>query len=173
MPLDLEQWTDFFLLVGTGAATLAGLVFVALTINLRGVAHDATHRYRAINMLTGFASIFLLSALALMGHQPSIALGVEWLAVAALALAINTYGYVQAFRLRSSLYALSLVRIVGGSLCYLGQIVGGIMLIGSVPSGIYVAAIAVVATFVYLISGSWLLILGTIQTAERSSDDAA
>ncbi len=153
MPLHLAQWTDFFILVGTGSATLAGLVFVALTINLRGVARDATHRYRAINMLTGFASIFLISALALMGRQPPVVLGVEWLVVAALALAINTYGYVQAFRMRSSLYDL-------------GQIVGAAMLLGGIPSGIYVSAISVIATFVYLISGSWLLILGTIQTAD-------
>lgn len=166
MPLDLAQWTDFFILVGTGAATLAGLVFVALTINLRGVARDATHRYRAINMLTGFASIFLISALALMGHQPPAAVGVEWLVVAVLALAINTYGYVQAFRLRSSLYALTLVRIISGSLCYLGQLVGAAMLLDGIAAGIYVSAISTVATFVYLISGSWLLILGTIQTAD-------
>jgi len=168
VPLDLAQWTDFFILVGTGSATLAGLVFVALTINLRGVARDATHRYRAINMLTGFASIFLLSALVLMGHQSPAAVGIEWLVVSVLALAINTYGYVQAFRLRSSLYALSVVRIVGGSLCYLGQIVGSALLVAGIPAGISVAAISTIATFVYLISGSWLLILGTIQTADTT-----
>jgi hypothetical protein len=165
--LDPEQWTDFFLLVGTGAATLAGLVFVALTINLRGVARDATHRYRAINMLTGFASIFLIAALALMGHQSAFTVGLEWLVVAVLAAAINTYGYIQAFRLRSSLYALSLVRIIGGSLCYLGQIVGAAMLLGGVSAGIEVSALALVATFVYLVSGSWLLIMGTIQSTEK------
>ncbi|MEO6534006.1 MAG: hypothetical protein ABIO06_10590 [Pseudolysinimonas sp.] len=162
----LEQWNNFFILVGTGSATLAGLVFVALTINLRGVAQDATHRYRAINMLTGFASIFLISALAMMGHQGSFAVGLEWLVVAVLAAAINTYGYVQAFRLHSSLYALTLIRIVGGSLCYLGQIVGAILLLMGLGPGIYVSAIALIATFVYLISGSWLLILGTIHSAE-------
>lgn len=37
-----EQWSSFFTLVGTGSATLAGLVFVAMTINLKGVAKDAT-----------------------------------------------------------------------------------------------------------------------------------
>jgi hypothetical protein len=47
------QWSNFFVLVGTGSAALTGLVFVAVTINLRGVVEDATHRYRAINMLTG------------------------------------------------------------------------------------------------------------------------
>ncbi len=168
MPPDLEQWNNFFILVGTGSATLAGLVFVALTINLRGVAKDATHRYRAINMLTGFASVFLLSALALMGHQRAFALGLEWLIVAALAAAINTYGYFQAFRLRSSLYALSKVRMVGGTVGYLGQVVGAILLLLGVGSGIYIAAIALIANFIYLISGSWLLILGTIHTTETT-----
>ena len=163
----LDPWSNFFILVGTGSATLAGLVFVALTINLRGVAQDATHRYRAINMLTGFASVFLISALALMGRQPAFAVGLEWLIVAAFAAAINTYGYVQAFRLRSSLYALSKVRMVGGTLCYFGQIVGAILLVLGIDAGIYVSAIALIANFVYLISGSWLLILGTIHTTER------
>ena len=164
----LEPWSNFFILVGTGSATLAGLVFVALTINLRGVAQDATHRYRAINMLTGFASVFLISALALMGRQPAFAVGVEWLIVAVLAGAINTYGYVQAFRLRSSLYALSKVRMIGGTLGYLGQVVGAILLVAGIDAGIYVSAIALIANFIYLISGSWLLILGTIHTTERT-----
>src|SRR5690349_1967622 len=111
-----EQWTSFFTLIGSGSAALAGLVFVAITINLRGVAEDATHRYRAINMLTGFSSAFIISALALMGQQTQQALGVEWLIVALLAAAINTNGYIQGFRLRgSSRYALSPFRIVGGS----------------------------------------------------------
>ena len=44
-----DQWNDFFLLVGTGAVTLTGLVFVAMSLNLKVIAVDATHRYRAIN----------------------------------------------------------------------------------------------------------------------------
>jgi hypothetical protein len=162
----MEQWSNFFILVGTGSATLAGLVFVALTINLKAVAQDATHRFRAINMLSGFTSVFVLSALALMGHQPNLAVGVEWLIVSVLAAAINTNGYVQAYRLRSSLYALSPFRIIGGSACYLGQIVGAVLLILGNASGIYVAAIALVVNFFFFVSGAWLLILGTLTTTD-------
>jgi hypothetical protein len=72
-----EPWTNFFVLVGTGSAALTGLVFVAMSINLKGVAKDATHRYRAINMLSGFTAVFLVSALALMGDQTHRALGIE------------------------------------------------------------------------------------------------
>ena len=156
-----EQWNNFFVLVGTGSAALTGLVFVALTINLKGVAQDATHRYRAINMLSGFTAAFLISALALMGHQTYRTVGIEWLLVSSLAAGVNTNGYVQGFRLVGSRYALSLVRIVGGSACYLGQIIGSLMVTLGSRSGIYVAAIALIANFYFLVSGSWLLIVGT------------
>jgi hypothetical protein len=162
-----EDWTNFFTLVGSGSAALAGLVFVAITINLRGVAEDATHRYRAINMLTGFSSAFIISALALMGRQTSQAVGLEWLIVALPAMVINTNGYIQGFRRRgSSRYALSAFRIVGGSACYLGQVIGSVMLLLGADSGIYVAAVALVANFAFLISGSWLLIVGTLPRSD-------
>jgi hypothetical protein len=161
-----EQWNNFFVLVGTGSAALTGLVFVALTINLQGVARDATHRYRAINMLSGFTSAFVISALALMGHQTNRTVGIEWLLVSSLAAAINTNGYVQGFRLTGSRYALSLVRIAGGSACYLGQIVGAVMLCLGSRSGTYVAATALIVNFYFLVSGSWLLIVGTSLRAD-------
>jgi hypothetical protein len=50
---------------------------------------------------------------------------------------------------------------VGGSACYLGQLVGSAMLFFGARSGTYVAAIALVVNFYFLVSGSWLLILGT------------
>ena len=92
-----ELWNNFFVLVGTGSAALTGLVFVAISVNLRAVAKDATHMYRAINMLSGFTAAFLISSLALMGHQTHRTLGFEWLIVALLAGAINTNGYVHGF----------------------------------------------------------------------------
>jgi hypothetical protein len=156
-----EQWNNFFVLVGTGSAALTGLVFVALTINLKGVAEDATHRYRAINMLSGFTAVFLISALALMGNQTNRTVGIEWLLVSLVAAGINTNGYVQGFGLAGSRYALSPVRIVGGSACYLGQIVGSLMLYLGSRAGIYVASVALIVNFCFLVSGSWLLIVGT------------
>jgi hypothetical protein len=165
---DPAQWNDFFVVVGTGSATLAGLVFVALTINLSGVVRDATHRYRAINMLSGFTSVFIVGAFALMGHQTNRTLGIEWLTVALVAAAINTNGYVQAFRQQGSLYALSPFRMVGGSACYLGQIVGSVILFLGYRAGIYVAAVALLVNFYFLVSGSWLLILGTLVPSEQA-----
>ena len=163
---DPARWNNFFVLVGTGSAALTGLVFVAMSINIRGVAKDATHRYRAINMLSGFTAAFLISSLALMGHQTHRTLGIEWLIVSVLAAAVNTTGYVQGFRLVGSRYRLSLFRIVGGSACYLGQIIGSLMLYLGSGNGLYVSATALMANFYFLVSGSWLLIVGTLQSSD-------
>src|SRR5215467_1754235 len=89
-----ELWSNFFVLVGTGSAALTGLVFVAISVNLKGVAKDATHMYRAINMLSGFTAVFIISSLALMGHETHRTLGLAWLIVSLLAAAINTNGYI-------------------------------------------------------------------------------
>jgi hypothetical protein len=152
--------------VGTGSAALTGLVFVAMSINLRGVVKDATHTYRAINMLSGFAAAFILGSLALMGHQTHRTLGIEWLIVASLAAAINTNGYIQGFRQEGSRYALGFGRIAGGSACYLGQIIGALILYFGSSVGLYIAAIALIVNFGFLISGSWLLIVGTVPSSQ-------
>ena len=160
-----EQWNNFFVLVGTGSAALTGLVFVAMSINLKGVTKDATHTYRAINMLSGFTAVFLLSSFALMGHQTYRTLGLEWLVVSLLAAAINTNGYIHGLSLAGSGYALSRFRIVGGSACYLGQIIGSAILLSGYGAGLYVGAIALIINFYFMVSGSWLLIVGTLDNS--------
>jgi hypothetical protein len=64
-----EQWNNFFVMVGSGAAALAGLIFVAMSINHEIIFRNTTHKNRAINMLTGFTAIFMASGIALIGNQ--------------------------------------------------------------------------------------------------------
>ena len=161
-----ELWNNFFVLIGTGSAALTGLVFVALSVNLRGVAKDATHTYRAINMLSGFTAVFIISSLTLMGHQTHRTLGFEWLIASLLAAAVNTNGYIRGFSMAGSRYALSLVRVVGGSACYLGQVIGSLVFYFGSGDGIDIAAISLIVNFYFLVSGSWLLIVGTVHSSE-------
>src|SRR6204780_1605748 len=86
------QWTDFFLLVGTGAVTLTGLVFVAMSLNLKEIVFDATHRNRAINTLTGLALVFMRCALVLMGAQDHHSIGAELFVVAGISAAVFIRG---------------------------------------------------------------------------------
>jgi len=158
--LMLEQWSDFFVMVGTGAAALAGLIFVAMSINHAVIIGNKTHKNRAINMLSGFTAIFMASSLALVGDQSMEALGIQWLVLWIIATVIFIRGYVIAIRSGMSSIGLNTPRLAGGTLCYLGEVVGAILLILGHSSGIYIAAIAIVILFAFLISGAWLLMIG-------------
>ena len=151
------QWTDFFVLVGTGAVTLTGLVFVAMSLNLNSIAVDATHRYRAINTLTGLALVFMRCALVLMGAQNHRSVGAELFVVAGLSAAVFVRGYAKAIRMSDGL---RISRIVGGSLVHLTEMVGATLFFFGHPSGLYVAAVAIVANTCYMITAAWLLIVG-------------
>src|SRR6202453_5344591 len=130
------QWTDFFVLVGTGAVTLTGLVFVAMSLNLKTIARDATHRYRAINTLTGLALVFMRCALVLMGGQNHRAIGAELFVVCGISAAVFAKGYVNAIRASDGL---RLSRVVGGSLVHVAEVIGGAFFFFGPLGGRYVA----------------------------------
>jgi hypothetical protein len=152
-----ELWNSFFLLVGTGAVTLTGLVFVALSLNLKVIAIDTTHRFRAIGTLTGLAAVFMRCALVLMGGQGHKAVGVELLVVSFLAAIVYVTGYIRAY---SSGNSPSLSRTISGTTLYLIEMSGAAILVSGSIFGLYIAAIAMVANTCYMITGAWLLVVG-------------
>ena len=156
----LDQWNNFFVMVGGGAAALAGLIFVAMSINPGIIFQNLTHRNRAINMLTGFTAVFMACSLALMGNQHLAALGLEWFALWLIGTVIFVRGYIIAIRAGMSSIGLTLPRLAGGTICYLAEVAGAIFLISGRSAGLYIAAIATVVLFGFLISGAWLLIVG-------------
>jgi hypothetical protein len=154
-----EQWRDFFTMVGGASAALTGLVFVAMSLNVRTVTQDPTHRYRAIGTLTAFVAVFMISAFGLMGNQTHIGLGAEWFIIAAGAGIIYVNGYLQALKQGGSVWSLYRERLVVGTANYLAQMTGACLLLLGDRVGIYIAAIAMIAYFPYAISGAWLLIV--------------
>ncbi len=156
----LDQWSNFFVMVGSGAAALAGLIFVAMSINPERIVRNTTHKNRAINMLSGFSAIFMACSLALLGDQYLPALGFEWLLLWLVATFIFVRGYVVAIRSGMSSIGLNPPRLAGGTMCYLAEVVGSLFLILGRGVGLYIAAIGTIVLFAFLISGAWLLIIG-------------
>jgi ABC-type bacteriocin/lantibiotic exporter with double-glycine peptidase domain len=152
-----NQWHDFFLLVGTGAVTLTGLVFVAMSLNLKEIVIDPTHRNRAINTLTGLALVFMRCALVLMGAQDHRAIGAELFVVAGISGAVFVRGYAKALRMGNGL---RLTRIVGGSCVHLAEMIGAALFFFGHLFGLYIAAIAIVTTTCYMVTAAWLLVVG-------------
>lgn len=156
--MGIDQWNNFFIMVGGGAAALAGLVFIAMSMNLSIITRDATHKNRAIATLTGFTAVFMICALALIGNYRWI--GVEWLVVTLAPTITYIRVYVQATKIGRSSVGLSIGRFIVGTGCYVAQIIGSVLLISGHVAGLYVASVAMVLSFAFFISAAWLLITG-------------
>ncbi|WP_154674549.1 hypothetical protein [Mesorhizobium erdmanii] len=156
----LDQWTNFFIMVGGGAAGLAGLIFVAISINPERIVRNTTHKNRAINMLSGFSAIFMACSLALLGGQYLLTLGLEWLLLWVVATFIFVRGYVVAIKSGMSSIGLTVPRLAGGTVCYLAEVIGAFLLVLGRGIGLYIAALGTIVLFAFLISGAWLLIIG-------------
>jgi modulator of FtsH protease len=168
-----DQWHDFFVMVGGSAAVLTGLVFVALSLNAAIITRDATYRYRAIDTVSGMTGVFVLCALVLMGGQDHRAIGIEWLVVAAITIAVYLHGHIQAVRLGGSIAVLRVSRTVTLAVLYLTQLVGAALLLSDHVAGLYMAAVALVAALAFMISGAWLLIVDAAKREPNALDPSA
>jgi hypothetical protein len=158
--MGIDQWNNFFLMVGGGAAALAGLVFIAMSINLSIITRDATHKNRAVATMTGFTAVFMICAFALIGNQNYQWIGVEWLVVSLVPTITYIRVYIRARKVGRSSVGLSIGRFIAGTSCYAAQIIGSVLLIAGHVAGLYVASAAMVLSFAFFISGAWLLITG-------------
>jgi hypothetical protein len=112
----LDQWSNYFVMVGGGAAALVGLIFVAMSISPDAIVRNTTHRNRAINMLTGFTAVFMACGVALIGNQSIGALSVERLVLSSIATAVFIRGHARAIAAGMSSIGLNAPRLAGGTL---------------------------------------------------------
>jgi hypothetical protein len=154
---ELTAWHDYFVTVGGGAAALAGLVFVAMTLHLDEIRDDPAHRHRARAILTGMTAVFVRCALALMGGQSARAVAAELIAVLAAVEAALYWSLRQAEPGASGWVRL---RTAGGAACLLLEQAGAVLLLSGVPWGLYAVGVGMLASFAVTVSGAWLLLVG-------------
>ena len=136
-----------------------------MSLNLRTIAIDATHRHRAINTLTGLSLVFMRCALVLMGGQNHRAIGAELFVVCGISAAVFVRGYMQAIRMSDGLRA---TRILGGTFVHITEMIGAGLFFFGYLAGLYVAAVAIVTTTCYMITAAWLLVVGVFDVQKAA-----
>lgn len=159
-----ELWSSFFTMVGGGVAALAGLIFVAMTLNLESMTKDATHKYRSINTLAGLTAVFVSCGLVLLPNQSHQAVGAELMLFSLVGLVIFLYGFRQAFKFGSHP---SKYRLVIGTCLYTAELLGSIALVSGAISGLYIATAAILINVAFMISAAWLLVVGVYGAGDR------
>jgi hypothetical protein len=94
-PYFLEQWHEFFVMTGTAAVTLAGLLFVSMSFHLDVLLHDryAYHLIHARQTLLSFIMVLVVSLMALVpdvsGRVLGVTLGLSGLMMLIVSLMMN------------------------------------------------------------------------------------
>ena len=99
MAYGTAEWRDFFVMAGGAAAALAGLLFVAISINISQILRFAALPVRASETLTALLAMLLVSVFGLVPNQPPELLAVELISISALQLVVIVRG---GLRLRES-----------------------------------------------------------------------
>ncbi len=138
---DSAQWSELFVASAGAAAALAGLVFVAVSINLEPILAGKGLPERALQTVLMLAIVVVISIVGLIPGQDHVALGVELLVVAscytaALALTarhtLPDRGKPRSWLVgRVLLLALGAVPLLVGALSLLAESGGGLYWIGA------------------------------------------
>ena len=96
----LDKWHDFFLLAGTAAVTLVGLLFVALSMNLDVLIHESKSHLlqHARSTLLSFTYVLFLSLIALVPLQGLRMIAMNLVMLSAISLGTHLYGAWRARR---------------------------------------------------------------------------
>ncbi len=85
MAFDIEAWSDYGTAIVGAAATLVGLLFVAVSVNTAWFSSSKEHRGRAGQALVLFVVPLVTSIMLLIPGQSTTALGIEIVASGLLA----------------------------------------------------------------------------------------
>lgn len=96
----LEGWHEFYLLAGTAAVTLVGLLFVALSFHLDTLLHESRAHLLSSARLTfaNFVYVLILSLVTLVPHAGPVFLGMFIVLASTMFLALGVTNEIRVMR---------------------------------------------------------------------------
>ena len=157
---DSAGWDGFGTTAATAAATLTGLLFIAVSINLRQILHYRPLPGRAAQTLIFFALPLIFALILIVPAQSRGALGGELIATAVVGVAISLVIDHRAGRSAAepswSRLATRTVPMTGSCACV---IVAGASLVAQAGGGLYWLVPATVFMIVAGLVNTWVLLV--------------
>jgi hypothetical protein len=159
--LQLADWQTYLAVQAGAAATLTGLVFVAVSINLAQIISVPGLPGRAFEALLQLLQVFFVASFALLPHQTAPLLGGEILSITVVSLIGQFVSQARYAKVRTSAHPRHWLysRTIMGLIATLPLCACGVMLLlrDGAWTGTLVAGI--VLSFVAGIMGAWVLLI--------------
>jgi len=160
MNAPLADWANFFVAEVGASAALAGLVVVAISINLPRILSFPQLPARAAESLMMLTGALMLASFGLMPGQAIAVFGAEILAIGVATLSISLYNQLQSLPSVESLTPpKKLVRAIVTVATTFPVVIGGIMLMFGFDSGLYWAAAGLLISLAAGIWNAWILLI--------------
>lgn len=159
MAYDPSEWSDLFVASAGASAALAGLVFVAVSINLDRILALPGIPERALETVLLLMTVVLVSIVGLIPGQSHVALGWEVVflgaVIGAAIAALPTAVHPSAGQPRSWLLHRWALRLLGT----VPFLVGGFGLVFEAGGGLYWVAAGIVLAIAGAVANAWVLLV--------------
>jgi hypothetical protein len=171
----LNEWHEFYALLGTGAAALVALLFVAVSIGTSVLtstpASRANTRTYMSPVVFHYANILFLSLVALIPSQTwesfGLTIGIAAICSLAYSVVITVRVHRNAISDLSDRFGYGIVPL----LCYAAGVPSAWFLLRESPIGLYILAAAALMLLLINLRNAWDLMMSMARHPERSGGD--
>jgi hypothetical protein len=161
----LERWHDFYLLIGTAAATLVALLFVAISVGAGFLSPERAAPTRAFisPVVLHFTAVLVVSALALAPEHTGVVVSMAIAACAAIGFAVSVFSTVQMLRYRWTNFVQDYLAYgILPAVCYGALLVTAWMILMSNDAALDLLAAALLFLLAVNIRNAWDLTLSMV-----------
>jgi len=153
-----EAWHDFFIATTGAAAALAGLVFVAISINLTQILRFPSLPGRALETILLLITALLVGIFVLVPGQSPIALGIELSVLAIGVVTWNAWIQIRTGRVPQAPARATVIRTLE-VVAALPLVVAGVGLLAGGGGGLYWTVPAIALLLVVGVANAWVLLV--------------
>jgi hypothetical protein len=156
----IAEWSTLLTVEAETAATLTGLVFVAVSINLDRIMDYPGLPGRAAESILQFLQAFLISTVALIPKQSDAVLAIEFIAIGAVFWATQITVQVRYLKLRAGHPLWWFVqRAILSQLAIVPFLAAGVAVLFGAPGALYWLVPGFIFSFAAGIVGAWVLLV--------------
>jgi modulator of FtsH protease len=156
---EISDWKDLFVATAGASAALAGLVFVALSINIDRILSNEGLPERALQTVLLLLSVVLVSIIALIPGQSRVALGVELLVEALVFGAVIAILFRRSLPPSSSPRSWRLSRQIVMATGTVPLIIGGASVLAHTGGGLYWTVGGIIFAIAGAVMNAWVLMV--------------